>query len=174
MSNSVDDIFTSEDAKNVLLNGKLYYPASDHHIDKFKDANLINVCCDYCNTSMLKISIGFNDKDICLPCAELIANNKGVKSLAEAVDHFQPYNSCDNSYMLHPQFDNHNEKQHYYALIDNDYVCTNDNTNVDTHVFNKQNNVRKNGFSIKDMFNYSARKNPVGLTRMTQDSVRRK
>lgn len=148
--NLLINTITSEDAKNILVNGKLYYPASNHYADNFKDPNLINVCCDFCNTSMLKISIGYNDKDICLSCADLIANNKkGIKSLAEAVGHFKPYNYYN---MVKKGIKSLTEAVGHFKLYYNEY-------DDDAYTFMAQDSVRK-----RDYF---------AITKMAQDSVRK-
>lgn len=63
-------MLTKQQAINVLTTGTLYYPAGSTHYGNF----LANVCCDYCGRSQLKISIGENKIDICLPCADNLAS----------------------------------------------------------------------------------------------------
>jgi hypothetical protein len=58
---------------NVAKNGTYYYPAYTH----YNDNHNINVICDRCNTGYLKVCIGLNDKDLCLPCVhELLTFDK--------------------------------------------------------------------------------------------------
>jgi hypothetical protein len=56
---------------DIIKHGKLYFPASSHY-----DMNTI-VVCNRCYKNDLQICIGYEDKDICLECAEkIVYNNK--------------------------------------------------------------------------------------------------
>jgi len=56
------------DLQEIVKKGKLYYPASDHYLNQTN-----NVQCDRCFRNNLDVSIGYNSRDLCLPCADIIA-----------------------------------------------------------------------------------------------------
>ena len=57
------------DYLNIIKNGKFYFPASAHY-----NYESSNVQCDRCFRNDLSISIGYMDRDLCLNCAEIIAD----------------------------------------------------------------------------------------------------
>jgi hypothetical protein len=56
------------DFVNIITLGKLYYPASSHYNDCER------ITCDRCNNTNLLICIGYKDRDLCLRCAEEVAD----------------------------------------------------------------------------------------------------
>lgn len=64
---------------NVLLKGKLYFPALDHYREQ-NENNIVSVICDKCKRLDLVACIGFFCFDLCLSCA-----NDITKSLASSV-----------------------------------------------------------------------------------------
>ena len=57
-------------ASLVLTMGKLYYPAYTHYTATAST----RVHCDMCRATDLKICIGYQTLDLCLPCAARVAN----------------------------------------------------------------------------------------------------
>lgn len=53
---------------DIIEKGRVYYPAIDHY------NNSPNVQCDRCFRNNLEICIGYSNKDLCLPCADILAN----------------------------------------------------------------------------------------------------
>jgi len=53
---------------DIIKKGRVYYPAIEHY------NNSPNVQCDRCYRNNLEICIGYNDKDLCLPCADILAS----------------------------------------------------------------------------------------------------
>lgn len=62
-SNSIQSPVTTS-LLEVARRGTYFYPAYKHY------GTVTNVQCDRCHRTNLKSSIGFNDKDLCLKCAE--------------------------------------------------------------------------------------------------------
>lgn len=56
------------DYKEIITNGQFYYPASKHY------ARPCDVVCDRCQRHNLKACIGYGSMDLCLACANDIAN----------------------------------------------------------------------------------------------------
>jgi len=53
----------------VVKKGTLYYPAQDHYLNQ-----TINIQCDRCYRNNLEVCISYNQKDICLPCADILVH----------------------------------------------------------------------------------------------------
>ena len=53
--------------KNIIKNGTFYNPAAKHYSQLF-----VNVVCDKCKKSNLDMSIGWENYDLCLSCANNI------------------------------------------------------------------------------------------------------
>lgn len=63
-------MISKQDALNVLIFGKLYYPAYKHY------GKEVVVVCDFCNKSSLKVCIGLNQTwDLCMKCVEELAQS---------------------------------------------------------------------------------------------------
>ena len=54
--------------EEIVMKGKFFYPTYSH-----------NVQCDKCFRNSLVISIGYFNRDLCLNCAENIAENLHMK-----------------------------------------------------------------------------------------------
>lgn len=54
---------------DVFNNGKYYNPANAH----YNYSGIVN--CDRCNTSNIKVCIGYNDLDLCMQCVHYISKN---------------------------------------------------------------------------------------------------
>ena len=74
-------MLTDTQAKHIIENGKIYMPATSHYAHLYQKQ--IVVSCDYCSKSNLKICIGLVQQDLCLDCAQRIADvfnsNKYIK-----------------------------------------------------------------------------------------------
>lgn len=53
--------------EEIVVNGKYYYPANSHY------NNDVTVICDRCYKSDLVSSIGYNNLDLCLKCADIVS-----------------------------------------------------------------------------------------------------
>ena len=51
----------------IVEKGKFYFPAYKHY-----SIFPINITCIFCNKSNLDCSIGFENKDLCLKCVDLL------------------------------------------------------------------------------------------------------
>lgn len=70
------DIMSRDDLLAVVQKGQYYNPATDHHSD--------GVSCDSCERDALVVCIGYKKWDVCLPCAERIANASVDKTTGAA------------------------------------------------------------------------------------------
>ena len=60
----------------ILQKGKLYVPASKH----YPQMGFVIVNCDKCNKQNIKCAIGYENYDICLPCAaEVERRSLGIR-----------------------------------------------------------------------------------------------
>lgn len=61
--------------ENIILNGKIYCPAYTH----YGSNPLMNIKCDKCFRNQLKVSVGYQDYDLCMNCVEHIASKMNYK-----------------------------------------------------------------------------------------------
>ena len=54
---------------DVIDHGTYFFPAWKHY------GREVNVICDRCATSNLPACIGFNTRDLCLPCVTTLTSN---------------------------------------------------------------------------------------------------
>ena len=140
---------TIEEAKNIIKNGKLYYPASSHYENSI---NPVNVYCDYCDNSMLKISIGYDNKDLCLSCVDSITGN-------ESITPFEKYKYG-------------NEESDKYIIVTN---MAQDSVRKRLHINTPLGDSQSSKSKFFQMIdNFRADRNKYNaVTRMSQDSVRK-
>ena len=55
--------------EKIILNGKFYCPAYTH----YGSNPLMNIKCDSCFRNQLRVSVGYQDYDLCVNCVEHIA-----------------------------------------------------------------------------------------------------
>lgn len=68
-------LYTKQQLFKIVSLGKYYYPAYTHY-----SITPTNVRCDFCSKSNLECAIGYEDKDLCMNCVEVLANeNKLIK-----------------------------------------------------------------------------------------------
>ncbi len=67
---------TSDKVRYTITYGTYYNPAGKHY-----GSLLANCVCDNCGKHNLKICIGWDTCDVCLPCAEHITNSLHYISL---------------------------------------------------------------------------------------------
>jgi len=60
----------SHNFKDIVISGTFHYPANSRY-----SSNSV-VVCDRCQKRNLLACIGSGDKDLCLPCADLVINGK--------------------------------------------------------------------------------------------------
>ena len=65
----------------IVSSGKYYYPAYTHY-----SLTPVNVRCDFCSKSNLECAIGFEDKDLCLNCVEILANENNLNNPSKLMD----------------------------------------------------------------------------------------
>lgn len=59
---------TELEQKEILKQGRLYYPASSH----YNSGGVVK--CDNCLRNNLSVSIGYGQLDMCLSCTQLISD----------------------------------------------------------------------------------------------------
>jgi hypothetical protein len=64
--------------KEVVQNGKFYCPASLHYN---KEPQQVNIVCDRCQRNGLKCSIGYENVDLCMSCADIVVEQSLIPLL---------------------------------------------------------------------------------------------
>jgi hypothetical protein len=64
-----------DDYENICKLGQFFYPASEHYRVMGRTGNII-VNCDRCRKTRLTSCIGYAEMDLCLLCADVVANSK--------------------------------------------------------------------------------------------------
>ena len=110
---------SSVEAKKIIANGKFYCPATSHYDGILPPHLNNNVYCDFCGKTMLKASIGYEAKDLCLTCADMITNEiNGISSLTEAVNHMKPFTRNDETKIESANnSDDDTDRQYYCASL---------------------------------------------------------
>ena len=85
-------MITDIQAKHIIENGKLYMPATSHYAHLYQTK--VVVSCDYCSKSNLKICVGLDQFDLCMDCAQRIADvfyNENNRTYTESLGNIRPY-----------------------------------------------------------------------------------
>ncbi|ARF08932.1 hypothetical protein Catovirus_1_982 [Catovirus CTV1] len=61
--------------EDIIKKGKYYYPANSHYMNDTK------VICDRCFKNDITSSIGYDQLDLCLQCAEIVSNQMKNREL---------------------------------------------------------------------------------------------
>ena len=92
--------------RETVTHGQMYFPATNHY------SHFCVVACDRCNKTNLDICIGYEKIDLCLPCAEKVANDinnsrytyhGGDLTLMESYK-FYDNRDCDRTFMMSDKF----------------------------------------------------------------------
>lgn len=103
-----DDIITT------FKNGIYYNPASKHYSGMFGSTDNINVVCDRCGRTHLKVSIRYKNTDLCMGCvseldSRLSNNIKPIQIKKPVPKPYEPYPYID----PHDPFDDKNKYRSY-------------------------------------------------------------
>jgi hypothetical protein len=101
--------------EEILMKGKFFFPAYSHY-----GSNSTNIQCDKCFKNSLVISIGYLNRDLCLNCAENIAENLHRKiNIFPQVPIPKKYITRMESIIYRPFDDSiHKEKKYYSDLVE--------------------------------------------------------
>ena len=125
--NSKQDLF------KIVSFGKYYYPAYTHY-----SLTPVNVRCDFCSKSNLECAIGLDDKDLCLSCVNVLANENNLNNFNKLED------------MYKPQQAQQPKQPHIITRMMQDSVRRNP-SNIDTMTFMMQDSVRSDYDSDDDL-----------------------
>lgn len=150
-----------QDLFKIVSSGKYYYPAYTHY-----SLTPVNVRCDFCSKSNLECAIGFEDKDLCLNCVEILANENNLNNPNKLMDIYKQSQQSQQSQQQQPQI---------MTKMMQDSVIKNP-PQIITRMM--QDSVRRYPSNISNMtymMQDSVRRNPYNIdtiTFMMQDSVR--